>query len=346
MNVSWTIEKAECQRIDAFELRCWRRLLRVPWTPRRSTQSILKETSPGCSLEGLMLRLKLQYFSHLMRRVDIGKDPDAGRDWGREENGTRGDEMAGWHHRLDAHEFEWTPGVGDGQGGLVCCDSWGRKESDTTEWLNWTLGYHWKQSVEFCGIEMKLPCSHNANKGLVFDFHKSIRTYSLGLFFRTTDTNDLEVGCFPSAWPPPPYLKFSLAFRFFTSASSQHWAHSSLGVQIIPYFWSQLRQTQTAWCGVAVFYKTPIGPMWGGKKHRRSSVDWKPARQQAQCSAAGMELPSAFWMTGDTVEILWNYLFIGSWAFCRKWLFWKEEKRIPEFSLYLRHAPDSCALSL
>ena len=68
----------------------------------------------------------------------IGKDPDFGRDWGQEEKGMTEDEMSGWHHRLDGHESEWTPGVGDGQGGLVCCDSWGRKESDTTEWLNWT----------------------------------------------------------------------------------------------------------------------------------------------------------------------------------------------------------------
>ena len=68
----------------------------------------------------------------------IGKDSDAGRDWGQEEKGTTEDEMAGWHHRLDGHEFEWTPGDSDGQGGLACCDSWGRKESDTTERLNWT----------------------------------------------------------------------------------------------------------------------------------------------------------------------------------------------------------------
>ena len=67
----------------------------------------------------------------------IGKDPDAGRDWGQEEKRTTEDEMARWHHRLDRHEFEWTPGVGDGQGGLACCDSWGHKESDMTEWLNW-----------------------------------------------------------------------------------------------------------------------------------------------------------------------------------------------------------------
>ena len=68
----------------------------------------------------------------------IGKDPDAGKDCGQEEKGTTEDEMAGWHHRLNAHEFEWTPGVGDGQGGLACCNSWGHKESDTTQWLNWT----------------------------------------------------------------------------------------------------------------------------------------------------------------------------------------------------------------
>ena len=94
---SWTVKKAERQRIDAFELWCWRRLLRVPWTARRSNQSILKEVSPGCSLEGLMLKLKLQYFGHLMRRVLIGKDPDAGRDWGQEKGMTE-DEMAGWHY--------------------------------------------------------------------------------------------------------------------------------------------------------------------------------------------------------------------------------------------------------
>ena len=89
--------------------------LESPWTARRSTQSILKEISLGCSLEGLMLKLKLQYFGHLMQKVDSlektlmlggGKDPDAGRDWGQEEKGTTEDEMAGWHHRLNIHEFE------------------------------------------------------------------------------------------------------------------------------------------------------------------------------------------------------------------------------------------------
>ena len=99
------MRKAECRRIDAFELWCWRRLLRVPWTARRSNQSILKEISPGCSLEGLMLKLKLQYFGHLMRRVDSLEKTDAGRDWGQEEKGTTEDKVAGWHHRLNGHEF-------------------------------------------------------------------------------------------------------------------------------------------------------------------------------------------------------------------------------------------------
>ena len=102
---SWTVKKAESQRMDAFELWCWRRLLRVPWTARRSNQSILKEISPGISLEGMMLKLKLQYSGHLMGSVDSLEKTDAGRDWG-QEKGTTEDEMAGWHHRLDGHEFE------------------------------------------------------------------------------------------------------------------------------------------------------------------------------------------------------------------------------------------------
>ena len=96
---SWTVKKAECQRIDAFELWCWRRLLRVPWTARRSNQSILKEISPGCSLEGLMQKLKLQYFGHLMRRVDsLEKTLMLEGIGGRRRRGTTEDEKGGWHH--------------------------------------------------------------------------------------------------------------------------------------------------------------------------------------------------------------------------------------------------------
>ena len=124
--VSWTIRKAECPKIDAFELWCWRRLLRVPWTARISKLSILKEISPEYSLEGLMLKLKLQYFGHLMRRADsfekilmLGKIDDGRR--------------RGWQRM-------WTPGIGDGQGGLLCCRPWGHKELDMTERLEWLTG--------------------------------------------------------------------------------------------------------------------------------------------------------------------------------------------------------------
>ena len=92
------MKKAEHRRIGAFELWCWRRLLRVPWSARRFYPSILKEISPGCSLEGMMLKLELQYFGHLMRRVDSLEKTVVGRDWGQEEKGTTEDEMAGWHH--------------------------------------------------------------------------------------------------------------------------------------------------------------------------------------------------------------------------------------------------------
>ena len=109
--------------------------MRVPWTARRSNQSILREINPEYSLEGLMLKLKLQYFGHLMGKTDsFEKTLMLGKIEGRRRE--RQDEMVGGHHRLDGHEFEQAPGVGDGQGGLACCGPWGRKESDTTEQLN------------------------------------------------------------------------------------------------------------------------------------------------------------------------------------------------------------------
>ena len=136
---SWTIKKAELWRIDAFELWCWRRLLRVPWTARRSNQSILKEISPGCSLEGLMLKLKLQYFGHLMRRVDSLEKTLMLRK-------IEGRRRRGWQR------MRWLDGITDsmdmsvsklqelvmGRESLACCSPWGCKESDMTEWLNWT----------------------------------------------------------------------------------------------------------------------------------------------------------------------------------------------------------------
>ena len=113
---SWTI-KAMCQRIDAFELWCWRRLLRVPWTARRSNQSILKEISPEYLLEGLML--KLQYLAPDVKNQFIGKVPDVSKDGRRKEKGVAEDEMVGWHHQSNGHEFEQRPGDSEGQRNLV-----------------------------------------------------------------------------------------------------------------------------------------------------------------------------------------------------------------------------------
>ena len=135
---SWTIKKAEPRKIDAFELWCWRRRLRDPWTSRRSNQSILKEISSGCSLEGLMLKLKLQYFGQLMRRADsFEKILMLGKIEGRRR---RGQQRVRW---LDGITDTVDMSLGglpelvlDREGGLACCSSWGRKESDMTETLN------------------------------------------------------------------------------------------------------------------------------------------------------------------------------------------------------------------
>ena len=107
--------------IDAFELWCWRRLLRVPWTARRSNQSILKEINPEYSLQGLMLKLKLQYSGRLMQRTISLEKTDAGKDWRQMEKGVAEDGTVRWHHQLSEHEFEQTPGDSGGQRSLVCC---------------------------------------------------------------------------------------------------------------------------------------------------------------------------------------------------------------------------------
>ena len=138
---SWTIKKAECQRIDAFELWCWRRLLRIPWTSRRSNQSTLKEIRPEYLLEGLMLKLNLQYFDHLIRWFvwppadSVEKTLILGKIEGRRRR-ARQNEMVGWHHRLNRYEFGHASGDGDGQGSLVCCSPQGCKELNTTEQLD------------------------------------------------------------------------------------------------------------------------------------------------------------------------------------------------------------------
>ena len=139
---SCTIKKAERRRIDAFELWCWRRLLRIP-LDCKEIQPVHPKGDPSWVFIGRtdnQAETPILWPPHAKNWL-IGKDSDAGRDWGPKEKRTTEDEMAGWHHRLNAHEFGWSPGVGDGQGGLVCCDSWGCKESDATEWLNWTEAY-------------------------------------------------------------------------------------------------------------------------------------------------------------------------------------------------------------
>ena len=156
---SWTVKKAECRRIDAFELWCWRRLL---------SPSDCKEIQPVDSEDQ-----SWDFFGRNDAKAEtpvlwpphakswlIGKDSDAGSDWGQEEKGTIEGEMAGWHHWLDGRESEWTPGVGDGQGGLACCNSWGRKESDMTERLNWTELNQLNASSTSLGKTVKNVSSH------------------------------------------------------------------------------------------------------------------------------------------------------------------------------------------
>ena len=134
---SWTVKKVERRRILAFELWCWRRLLRVPWTARRSNQSILKENSPRCSLEGLILNLNLQYFGPSCKEFTHWKRPwcweGLGAGW---EGDNRG--WDGWMASLTRWMWVWENSGSWWWTGIACCDSWSRKESDTTERLNWT----------------------------------------------------------------------------------------------------------------------------------------------------------------------------------------------------------------
>ena len=159
---SWTVKKAESRRIDAFELVVLEKILESPLDCKeiqpvhpKGDQSWVFTGRTDAEAETLIL-----WPPHAKNWL-IGKDPDAWRDWEQEEKGTTEDEMVGWHHWLDGHEFEWTLGVGDVQGGLECCDSWGRKESDTTERLNWT-------ELIFC--ESRGKKSQNWIKNYVFVF--------------------------------------------------------------------------------------------------------------------------------------------------------------------------------
>ena len=151
-----------------------KKTLESPLPTRRSNQSILKEISPGCSLEGLILKLK----TPILWPPDgkswlIWKDPDARKDWRQEEKGTTEDEMVGWHHWINGHEFGWTLGVGDGQGGLACYSSWSRKESDMTERLKWTeLNWYYYSSWTW----KTFVCAEKHGNSRVANFDISWRT--------------------------------------------------------------------------------------------------------------------------------------------------------------------------
>ena len=139
---SWTIKKAECWRIDAFELWCWRRLLRVPWAARKPVKP--KGNSKGLYIGKTHAKVEAPIiWPPDVKSWLIGKDPDAWKDWRQEEKGMTEDEMVGWYHRLDGHEFEQALGVGDAQGGLVCCIH------GMTEWLNWLIGELYSHNVEW-----------------------------------------------------------------------------------------------------------------------------------------------------------------------------------------------------
>ena len=174
---SWTIKKAEHWRLDAFELWCWRRLLRVPCTARRSNQFQL--ISLGNQSWIFIGGTDAEAETPILWPPDvknwlIGKDPDAGKDWRQEEKGTMEDEMFRWYHRLNGHEFQQTPGDGDGQGSLVCCRLWGHKESDTTEWLNWTVTWKVLRKTE---IKREITCFLAPT--IFFPRYKKLRRTSL-----------------------------------------------------------------------------------------------------------------------------------------------------------------------
>ena len=192
---SWTIKKVESQRIDAFELWCWRRLLRVPWTARRSNQSILKEISPEYSLERLMLKLKLQYCGHMRWRTDpVEKTLMLGKIEGRRRRGWQRMRWFGQHHWLDGHEFKQAPRVGDGQGRLVCCSPWGRKRlSDWTE-LNWYARTH-GLFLTWCTSSLNTLCVSPRNEVIILYDH-CIPLLTGNPHFFIHSSVDGQLGCF------------------------------------------------------------------------------------------------------------------------------------------------------
>ena len=224
---SWTLKKVELQRIEAFELWYWRRLLRVPWTARKSNQSILNKISPEYSLEGLMLKLKLQYFGHLMWRADsLEKTLMLGKTWRQEEKVVAQDEMAGWHHWFNGHEFVQTPEDGERQGSLPCCSPWSHKESDTAERLNNNSA--WREQVVY-GKSLYLLCNFAMNLNLFWKNKAHIRSDQISC----SVVSD-------SLWPHelqharPPYPSPTPGVHSDTRPLSQ-WCHPAISSSVIPF---------------------------------------------------------------------------------------------------------------
>ena len=161
----WTIKKAECWRINTFKIWCWRRLLRDPWSARRSNQSILKV--PWIFMGRTEGSPSVLWPPHAKSQL-TGKDSDAGKDWRQKEKRVTESQMAGWHHWLNGRGFEQALGVSDGQGSLECCSSWGHKESDTTEWLNWTTVV-WGHVTTVMGEVLLCPLQGGILFSLVFN---------------------------------------------------------------------------------------------------------------------------------------------------------------------------------
>ena len=166
---SCTIQKAEHWRIDAFKLLCWRRFLRVPWIARRSNQIILKEINPECSLEGLMLRLKLQYFGHLMQRADsLETTLMLGKIEGRRKL-TKDDTIVEWHHRFSGREFEQTPGDSEGQGRLVCYSLRSQRVV-----FDWVTEQQQQSKLRWVFTYLKYP---KVQLGIFKNFHSTLKVY-------------------------------------------------------------------------------------------------------------------------------------------------------------------------
>ena len=217
MDVSWTIKKAECWRIDAFVLWCWRRL-ESP-LDCKEIQPVYPKRDQSWVFFG---RTDVEAETPILWPPDvkswlIWKDPNAGKDWGQEEKGTTEDEMAGWHHQLNGHELDmsWAPGVGDGQGGLACCSSWGRKVSDMTECLNWTevtfdetyISEQWSSYIHLFG---RLICRFDLETTLLLS-HPIYFSISCVLFVRRYR---------PLSQPIQVALRFACCLSGFPSGSN------------------------------------------------------------------------------------------------------------------------------